>query len=162
MSNVRDTVPITPAGAQKLKDELKRLKEVERPAVMRAIEEARALGDISDSGDYRAAKERQGFVEGRLRELESKVSRLQVIDPGKLQGTRVAFGAVVTVASADNGEESTYRLVGDDEADLKEGTVSISSPLARALIGREEGDTVTVKTPRGDRDMEILEVRFGK
>lgn len=156
-----DRIPITPAGAQKLKEELKRLKEVERPAVMRAIEEARALGDISDSGDFRAAKERQGFVEGRVRELESKVSRLQVIDPAKLNGTRAAFGAKVTVADANSGEESTYRLVGEDEADAKEGTISITSPLARALVGHEEGDTVTVTTPRGAREMEIVAIRFG-
>ena len=159
---MNDRVPITPAGAQRLKDELKRLREVERPAVMRAIEEARELGDISDSGDYRAAKERQSFVEGRLRELESKVSRLQVIDPTKLRGTRVAFGALVKVADADSGDESTYRLVGDDEADAKKGTISISSPLARALVGREKGETVTVQTPRGTREMEIVGIRFGE
>ena len=159
---MNDRVPITPAGAQRLKDELKRLREVERPAVMRAIEEARELGDISDSGDYRAAKERQAFVEGRLRELESKVSRLQVIDPAKLRGTRVAFGALVKVADADSGDESTYRLVGDDEADAKKGTISISSPLARALVGREKGETVTVQTPRGTREMEIVGIRFGE
>jgi transcription elongation factor GreA len=157
-----DRVPITPAGAQKLKDEIKRLKEVERPAVQRAIQAARELGDISDSGDYRSAKERQAFIEGRLRELESKVARFQVIDPATVNaGSRVAFGAKVTVADANTGDESTYRIIGDDEADLKDGTISISSPLARALIGREEGDTVTVRTPRGEREMEIVAVRFG-
>jgi transcription elongation factor GreA len=158
---MNDRVPITPAGAQKLKDELKRLREVERPAAMRALEEARAHGDVTDSGDFRAAKERQAFVEGRLRELEAKVSRLQVIDPASLSGTRVAFGATVTVADAATGDESTYRLVGDDEADARDGTISISSPLARALIGHEEGETITVKTPRGARELEIVGVRFG-
>lgn len=157
---MNDLIPITPTGAQRLKEELKRLKEVERPAVMRAIEHARELGDITDSGDFRAAKERQGFIEGRIRELESKVSRLQVIDPTTLKGTRVVFGATVTVADAENGGESTYRIVGDDEADAKEGTISISSPLARALVGRSEGDEVTFKAPRGERAMEIVSVRF--
>ena len=159
---MNDEIPITPAGAQKLKDELKRLKEIERPAVMRAIEAARELGDISDSGDYRSAKERQGFVEGRLRELESKVAHLLVIDPAKVNGgSRVAFGAKVTVADAETGDKSTYRIVGDDEADAKGGTISVSSPLARALIGREKGEAVTVRTPRGEREMEIVAVRFG-
>jgi transcription elongation factor GreA len=158
---MNDQIPITPAGAKQLKDELKRLKEVERPAAMRALEEARAHGDISDSGDFRAAKERQAFVEGRLRELESKVSRLQVIDPAKLSGKRAAFGARVTVADGESGEKATYRLVGDDEADAKDGTISISSPLARALVGHEVGEIVTVRTPKGEREMEIVVVRFG-
>ena len=157
-----DQIPITPPGAQKMKDELKRLKEIERPAAKRAIEAARELGDISDSGDYRSAKERLGFVEGRLRDLESKIARFQVIDPAKVNGgSRVAFGAKVTVIDAESGSKSTYRIVGDDEADLKEGTISVSSPLARALMSREKGDTVTVKTPRGDREMELVAVKFG-
>ncbi|MEK6609266.1 MAG: transcription elongation factor GreA [Myxococcota bacterium] len=158
---MNDLVPITPAGAAKMKEELDRLRKVERPAVMRAIEAARELGDISDSGDYRSAKERQGWVEGRIRDLESKVSRLQIIDPAKLCGSRVSFGARVTIADGDTGDESTYVIVGDYEADVKAGRLSVGSPLARALIGREKGDTVKVRAPKGEREVEIVKIKFG-
>lgn len=156
-----DLVPITPEGAVRLREELKRLKEVERPAVSRAIGEAIAQGDISDSGDYRSAKERQGWIEGRIRELESRISRLQVIDPATLTGSRVSFGAVVTIADGDTGETSTYRIVGDDEADVKSGRISVSSPLARALIGREVGESARVHAPKGEREVEVVAIRFG-
>ena len=150
--------PMTPRGQTRLKDELKRLKEVERPAVIRAIEEARAHGDLSENAEYSAAKERQSFIEGRIRELEAKLAMANVIDPSRLTGEKVVFGATVTLSDGD--EETTYTIVGEDEADIKAGLISITAPVARAIIGREVGDSVKVKTPKGMREFEIVKVSF--
>ncbi len=154
-----DKVPMTPRGQQRLKDELKRLKDIERPAVVRAIEEARAHGDLSENAEYDAAKERQGHIEGRIREIESKLALADVIDPERLSGTKVVFGATVRLQSED-GDEVTYRIVGEDEADVKKGKISISAPLARAMIGREQGDSVSLRTAKGLREYDILGVSF--
>ena len=151
---------MTPEGAVKLREELKQLKEIERPKVSRDIGVAREHGDLKENAEYHAAKERQGFIEGRIKDIEDKLSRAEIIDPSKLSGTRVAFGATVKLSNVDTDEESTYRIVGPEEADLASGSISISSPLARGLIGREEGDEVKVRMPAGERTYEILEVRF--
>jgi transcription elongation factor GreA len=144
-----------------LKAELHKLKTVERPAVIQAIAEARAQGDLSENADYDAAKERQGFIEGRIAEIEGKLSAAQIIDPSALDaGGRVVFGATVDLSDEDSGSEMTYQIVGEDEADLKQGLVNISSPIARALIGKEEGDTAVVQTPGGTRRFEIVAVRY--
>ncbi|MBI4509972.1 MAG: transcription elongation factor GreA [Deltaproteobacteria bacterium] len=155
-----DKVPMTPRGQQRLKEELKRLKEIERPAVIKAIEEARGHGDLSENAEYDAAKERQSFIEGRIRDIESKLALANVIDPAKLTGDKVVFGATVTISDSESGEEQTYMIVGEDEADIKNGRISITAPVARALIGREVGDLVKVKTPKGIREMEVARVRF--
>ena len=152
--------PMTPRGQQILKDELKRLREVERPTNVRDIEEARAHGDLKENAEYHAAKERQGFIEGRSREIESILAQAEVIDPAKLSGDRVVFGATVRLTDTDSGDEVTYSIVGDWEADIKQGRIAISAPLARALIGRETGDTVTLKTGKGSREYQISDVRF--
>ncbi|MEW6611124.1 MAG: transcription elongation factor GreA [Pseudomonadota bacterium] len=153
-------VPMTVVGAQRLREELQRLKTVERPAVIEAIAEARSKGDLSENAEYDAAKERQGFIEGRIMELEDKLARAQIIDPKELSAEdKVVFGATVRLEDAD-GNEVTYQIVGDDEADIKENKVSISSPIARALIGRREGDVVEVKAPGGVREYEILQVAY--
>ncbi|WP_028989744.1 transcription elongation factor GreA [Thermithiobacillus tepidarius DSM 3134] len=153
-------VPMTVVGAQRLREELQRLKTVERPAVIEAIAEARSKGDLSENAEYDAAKERQGFIEGRIMELEDKLARAQIIDPKDLSAEdKVVFGATVRLEDAD-GNEVTYQIVGDDEADIKENKVSISSPIARALIGRREGDVVEVKAPGGVREYEILQVAY--
>jgi len=155
-------VPMTVAGAERLKAELHRLKTSERPAVIQAIAEARAQGDLSENADYDAAKERQGFIEGRIAEVESKLANAQVIDPGEVDADgRVVFGATVDIEDADGGERSTYQIVGDDEADIKGGKISVNSPIARALIGKTEGDSVEVQAPGGVRSYEILAVRYG-
>jgi transcription elongation factor GreA len=154
-------IPMTPEGAVKLRDELKHLKEVERPKISKDIGIAREHGDLSENAEYHAAKERQGFIEARIKDLEDKLSRAEVIDPSKLSGSKVAFGANVKLSNVETEEESTYRLVGPDEADLNQGTISITSPLARALIGREVGDEVKVRMPAGERIYEILEVTYG-
>lgn len=155
------TYPVTKRGAEMLKAELHKLKTVERPAVIQAIAEARAQGDLSENADYDAAKERQGFIEGRIAEIEGKLSAAQVIDPSTLDaGGRVVFGATVELSDEDSGSEMTYQIVGEDEADLKQGLVNISSPIARALIGKEEGDTAVVQTPGGTRRFEIVAVRY--
>jgi transcription elongation factor GreA len=151
---------MTPAGHRALKEELKRIKEVERPANVLAIEEARGHGDLSENADYSAAKEKQSFLEGRIRDIEVKLAFADVIDPAKLSGERVLFGATVTVEDTDTSERVTYRIVGEDEADIKSGRISITAPVARALIGREVGDAVKVRTPKGQRELEIIEVRF--
>lgn len=151
-------IPMTLEGYRALDDELKRLKQVERPAVIQAIAEARAHGDLSENAEYHAAKDRQGFIEGRLAEIEDKLSRAQVIDVAKLSGESVKFGATVTVVDEDTDEEAVYKIVGDDEADVREGKVSISSPIARALIGKEVGDSVEVAAPGGAKGFEILKV----
>ncbi len=155
-----DKVPMTAAGLAKIEDEIKNLKTVERPAVIRAIAEARAHGDLSENAEYHAAKERQGFIEGRILELEDVLSRAQVIDPAKLSGKVVKFGATVTVVDEDTDKEATYQIVGDMEADLKQKRISISSPLARALIGKTVGDQVEVAAPGGAKSYEILKVKF--
>lgn len=153
---------MTVAGAERLRAELQRLKSVERPAVITAIAEARAQGDLSENADYDAAKEKQGFIEGRIAEIEGKLSFAQIIDPKLLAGEdRVVFGATVDLEDVQNpGAKVTYQVVGDDEADIKECKISISSPIARALIGKHEGDTVEVMAPGGIREYEILEIRF--
>ncbi len=155
-----EKIPMTPAGHRALKDELKRIKEVERPANVKAIEEARGHGDLSENADYSAAKEKQSFIEGRIRDLEAKLAFADVIDPTRLSGDRVVFGATVTVADTETSERQTYSIVGEDEADIKSGLLSITAPVARAMIGREVGDVVKVKTPKGIREIEIVEVKF--
>jgi len=153
-------VPVTPEGYQKLKDELKKLKSVDRPELMRAIEEAKGHGDLSENAEYHAAKEKQGIVEAKLREIEDKLARVDVIDPSKLKGDKVVFGATVKVCDEESGEEISYRIVGDDEANIKNGKLSISSPLARGLIGKSVGDVCEVKTPRGSREYSVISVGF--
>ena len=155
------TIPITKRGAEKLKIELQRLKTVERPAVIQAIAEARAQGDLSENAEYESAKEQQGFIEGRIAEIESKMSAAQIIDPSALDaGGRVVFGATVDLEDEDSGAAVTYQIVGEDEADLKHGLINVGSPIARALIGKEEGDTAEVQAPGGVRHYEIIEVRY--
>ncbi len=155
-----DKIPMTPRGHQRMKDELKKLKEVERPTIVKAIEVARGHGDLSENADYSAAKEKQGFIEGRIKDLEAKLAFANVIDPARLSGEKVVFGATVTVSDVDNGEKQTYTIVGEDEADIKSGLISITAPVARAMIGREVGDTVKVRTPKGQREIEIVGVKF--
>jgi transcription elongation factor GreA len=155
-----DRFPMTPAGQKKLRDELKRLREVERPKNVLDIETARAHGDISENAEYSAAKERQAFIEGRMREIEGTIALSEVIDPGKLSGTRVVFGATVRLTDTESGDETVYSIVGDHEGDIKEGRIAISAPLARALIGREQGDTVTLRTGKGSREYQIQEIKF--
>lgn len=152
--------PITPAGRDKMRAELKRLKEVDRPNNTKAIEEARAHGDLSENADYDAAKEEQGMIEARLRDLEAKLALAEVIDPTELEGERVKFGATVTIEDAESGDESTYTIVGEYEADMKRNRISITAPVARALIGKQVGDTVSIKTPKGLREVEIVEVEW--
>jgi transcription elongation factor GreA len=155
------TIPLTRRGADKLKDELQRLKSVERPAVITAIAEARAQGDLSENAEYDAAKNKQGFIEGRIQEIEGKLAIAQVIDPAKLDADgRVVFGATIDLSDEDSGEAVTYQIVGDDEADLKLGLISISSPIARALIGKEAGDMAEVRAPGGVKTYEIVGVRY--
>lgn len=155
-----DIYPITKQGYEKLKNELKHLKSVERPAVVQAIEEARAHGDLRENAEYHAAKEQQGFIEGRLQEINSKLSHCQVIDPATLSGDTVIFGATVTLLDLETDEEFSYQIVGEEEADLNENKISFSSPIARALIGKKEGDEVAVTIPKGKMEVEILEVAF--
>lgn len=155
------TLPITKRGAEKLKEELHRLKTVDRPWVINAIAEARAQGDLSENAEYDAAKDRQGFIEGRIAEIESKLAAGQIIDPAAVEaGGRVVFGATVELEDESSGEAVTYQIVGEDEADLKHGLVNISSPIARALIGKEEGDVAEVQAPGGTRRYEIVAVRY--
>ena len=155
------SVPITKHGAELLKQELARLKSKDRPAVISAIAEARAQGDLSENAEYDAAKERQSFVEGRIAELEGKLSAAQIIDPSLLdKDGRVVFGSTVVLEDLESGEEVTYQIVGVDEADLKENKVSITSPIARALIGKSAGDVAEVQAPAGVREYEVLEVRY--
>ncbi|MET0595009.1 MAG: transcription elongation factor GreA [Polyangiaceae bacterium] len=153
-------IPMTPEGNVRLRDELKQLKEVERHKISREIGVAREHGDLKENAEYHAAKERQGWIEARIKDLEDKLSRAEVIDPTKLSGSKVAFGATVKLSNIETEEESVYRLVGADEADLNNGSISITSPLARSLIGREVGDEVKVRMPAGERHYEILEVEF--
>jgi transcription elongation factor GreA len=154
-------VPMTIEGAERLRTELHRLKTIERPSVIQAIAEARSHGDLSENADYDAAKERQGFIEGRIAELESKLANAQVIDPASIDAEgRVVFGATVDLEDGESGDTVTYKIVGDDEADIKHGKISVSSPIARALIGKSEGDTADVQAPGGVRSYDILAVRY--
>ena len=155
------TIPLTRRGAEKLKEELHRLKTVERHAVIQAIAEARAQGDLSENAEYEAAKDKQGFIEGRILEVESKLAAAQIIDPSAVDaGGRVVFGSTVVLEDGDSGQEVTYQIVGEDEADLKAGMISIGSPIARAMIGKESGDTAIVQAPGGVRRYEIVDVKY--
>ena len=151
---------MTAEGYQALDAELKRLKTQERPTVIQAIAEARAHGDLSENAEYHAAKERQAFIEGRLAELEDKIARAQIIDVSKLGGKQVKFGATVSLTDEDSGDKSKYKIVGEDESDVKGGKISITSPIARALIGKEEGDVVEVMAPGGAKSYEIVKVKY--
>jgi transcription elongation factor GreA len=155
-----EKIPMTRPGFERLQEELKRLKQEERPAVIRAIEEARAYGDISENAEYHAAKERQSFIETRVAELEDRTRRAEVIDVARLTGSQIKFGATVTLADEDTDEKITYQIVGADESDIKAGLLSIQSPLARALIGKAKGESVEVVTPGGARAYEILSVAY--
>ena len=155
------TIPLTKRGAEKLKEELQRLKTKDRPAVIAAIAEARSHGDLSENAEYDAAKDRQGFIEGRIKEVEGKLAAAQIIDPSALDaGGKVVFGATVELEDEDSGDQVTYQIVGEDEADLKHGLINISSPIARALIGKEEGDTAEVQAPGGIRRYEVVAVSY--
>ena len=154
-------VPLTAGGAEKLRQELERLKRVERPRIIAAIAEARSHGDLKENAEYHAAREQQGFVEGRIKDIEGKLSHAQIIDVTKIHANgKVVFGATVDVMELDDDSEHTFQIVGDDEADSKIGLISVSSPIARALIGKGEGDIASVNTPGGVREFEILEVRY--
>ena len=153
-------IPLTPRGQKVLREELKHLREVERPKNVLDIEEARAHGDLRENAEFHAAKERQSFIEGRSRDIDSILAQSEVIDPAKLSGSRVVFGATVKLTDTDSGDEVTYTIVGDFEADIKCGRIAISAPLARAMIGREKGEAVRLKTGKGTREYEISEVRF--
>ena len=153
-------IPMTEEGYSRLQEELKRLKSVERPAVIQAIAEARELGDLSENAEYHSAREKQSFIEGRIKELEGILSLAEVIDPERLSGP-IKFGATVTLVDEDTDEEKTYQIVGDQEADVKAGRISISSPIARALIGKEVGDSIEVNAPGGAKGYEILAVQWG-
>jgi transcription elongation factor GreA len=156
-----NTIPLTLRGAEKLKQELHQLKSVERHAVIQAIAEARAQGDLSENAEYDAAKDKQGFIEGRILEIEGKLAAAQIIDPAQLDaGGRIVFGATVDLEDEDSGAKVSYQIVGDDEADLKLGLISISSPIARALIGKEVGDVAEVQAPGGLRHWEVVKVRY--
>jgi transcription elongation factor GreA len=152
--------PMTTSGYDDMQEELRTLKSVERPAVIKAIAVAREHGDLSENAEYHAARERQSFIEGRIAEIEDKISRAEVIDVSKLSGKRVQFGATVTIADEDTDEETTYQIVGEHEADVTKGRLSIAAPIARALIGKSAGESVEVVTPRGQKDYEIIKVRF--
>ena len=155
------TIPLTKRGAEKLKEELQRLKTKDRPAVIAAIAEARSHGDLSENAEYDAAKDRQGFIEGRIKEVEGKLAAAQIIDPATLDaGGKVVFGATVELEDEDSGDQVTYQIVGEDEADLKHGLINISSPIARALIGKEEGDTAEVQAPGGVKHYEVIGVKY--
>jgi len=154
------TVPMTPEGYQRLQEELKHLIRVERPKVIQDIAEARAHGDLSENAEYDAAKERQGFVEGRIAEINGKMARAQVIDVANLDTDKVVFGTTVTVYDDESESESTYRIVGEDESDIKQGLISVSSPVAKALIGHRIGDEVQVKVPSGIRIYEIIDIKY--
>lgn len=155
-----DKVPMTADGYDQMQDELKHLKSVERPAVIVAIAEAREHGDLSENAEYHAARERQSFIEGRVAELEDKISRAQIIDPTKLSGDTVKFGATVTVVDEDTDEKTTYQIVGEAEADVKNGRIAVTSPIARALIGKQVSDSIEVATPKGAKAYEILKVKY--
>jgi transcription elongation factor GreA len=154
-------VPLTLRGAEKLQEELQRLKTVDRPRIIKAIAEARAHGDLKENAEYHAAREQQSFAEGRIKEIEGKLSNAHIIDVSTLNSNgKVVFGATVDLVDEDSGQELTYQIVGEDEADIKQGMISVTSPIARALIGKEEGDIATVAAPGGERSFEIVEVRY--
>jgi transcription elongation factor GreA len=156
-----DKVPLTVIGAEKMRAELHTLKHTDRPRIIQSIADARAHGDLKENAEYHAAREQQGFVEARIKDLEAKLSNAQIIDITKIDGGgKVIFGATVELEDIDNGDSVTYQLVGEDEADIKEGRISITSPIARALIGKEEGVSVTVQVPSGSREFEIVEVKY--
>ncbi len=155
-----ENYPMTKEGYELLKEELQRLTTVERQGVIKAIEEARAHGDLKENAEYHAAKEQQGFIEGRIQEINAKLANCNVIDPSTLSGERVVFGATVTVFDLDTEEEATYKIVGEDEVDTKLGKISFSSPIAKGLIGKSIGDEVTIQIPKGSRHFEIVEVEF--
>lgn len=155
-----ERIPMTKSGYEKLREELRELKQVRRPKVIEAIATARAHGDLSENAEYQAAKEEQAFIEGRIREIEDKLSRAHIIDPATIQSSKVVFGATVTLIDLEKGTEVTYQIVGADEADLEKGKISITSPVARALIGKTVGDVAIVQAPGGEREYEILEIRY--
>ncbi|MDE3060743.1 MAG: transcription elongation factor GreA [Pseudomonadota bacterium] len=155
-----EKIPTTATGYVRMEAELKNLKSVERPNVIKAIAEARAHGDLSENAEYAAAKEKQSFIEGRIKELEDKISRADVIDIASLKSDTVKFGATVKLADEDSGNEASYQIVGEYEADLKSGQISITSPMARALIGKKKGDSVEVKTPKGAKSYEVLAIQY--
>lgn len=155
-----ETVPFTREGYQRLKAELDQLKSIERPKIIREIADARSHGDLSENAEYHAAKERQGFIEGRIADLDDKISRAQVIEPGDEKENRVKFGAWVTVTDEESGESKTFRIVGDLEADIQQGMISLSSPLARALLGKQVGALVEVRVPKGIVEYSVAEVRY--
>jgi transcription elongation factor GreA len=160
MPRAMDKNPITPEGYSKLRDELNHLRSVERPKVIQMIATAREHGDLSENAEYHAARDKQSFIEGRVKDLENKLALAEVIDPTKLSGSRVAFGATVKLSNTQTDEEVSYRIMGADEADLEKGSISVTSPLARSLIGKEVGDEVKVRMPGGERVYEVLEVTF--
>lgn len=154
-------VPLTVRGAERLREELKKLKSVDRPRVIQAIAEARAHGDLKENAEYHAAREQQGFIEGRIQDIEGKLSNAEIIDVSRMNPNgKVVFGATVVLSDEDSGGEVTYQIVGEDEADIKAGRISINSPIARGLIGKEEGDSVAIRTPAGDKQFEIVSVRY--
>ena len=153
--------PITPEGYARLRDELQNLRSVERPAIIQAIATAREHGDLSENAEYHAARDKQSFIEGRIKDIEAKLALAEVIDPSKVAGERVAFGATVKLANTQTEEEVTYRILGADESDLAQGTISVTSPLAKALLGKEAGDEVKVRMPGGERTYEVLDIAFG-
>jgi transcription elongation factor GreA len=155
-----DRIPMTKAGADAIKREIKRLKSVERPRIVQEISVARDHGDLSENAEYHAAKERQSHIEGRIEMLEDRLARAEIIEVARLSGDRVVFGATVKLEDGDSGQKAQYTIVGETEADLKKGRISITSPIARGLIGREVGDTVKIRTPGGEREYDVLEVLF--
>jgi transcription elongation factor GreA len=155
-----DKQPMTPWGKAKIEEELKNLVHVERPKVIRAIEEARSNGDLSENADYDAAKERQGFIEARIAELQSKIANAEVVDPKTLKSDKIIFGAKVVLMDLETDEKLKYQIVGEDESDAKIGLISVFSPLARSLIGKKKGDIVELRSPKGDRELEVLDFKF--
>lgn len=154
-------VPLTVRGAERLREELKKLKSVDRPRVIQAIAEARAHGDLKENAEYHAAREQQGFIEGRIQDIEAKLSNAEVIDVSRMNANgKVVFGATVVLSDEDSGGEVTYQIVGEDEADIKAGRISINSPIARGLVGKQEGDEVTIRTPAGEKQFEVISVRY--
>ena len=154
-------VPLTVRGAERLREELKKLKGVDRPKIIQAIAEARAHGDLKENAEYHAAREQQGFIEGRIQDIEGKLSNAEIIDVSQINANgKVIFGATVLLSDEDSGNEVTYQIVGEDEADIKAGRISINSPIARGLIGKQEGDSATIRTPAGEKQFEIVEVKY--
>lgn len=160
MSSTNDKLPMTLAGKAMLETELKKLLHEERPSIIKAIEEAREQGDISENAEYEAAKERQSLVEGRIADIQSKLATAEVVDPATLKSDRIVFGATVTISDMEEEQETTYQIVGTDEADVKKGKISIMSPIARALIGKKKGEVVTVQSPKGEKEYEVISFKF--